>query len=110
MPTKTLTILAILLCTQAVLAQAPAPKPDAPKQGFPAQTPADPAAVPEPDPSQELKTTVRVVKPIVIAPSNWKKGMPIVTADDMLSALENAGADFRTLQADLQKTKQISEI
>src|SRR5262249_33560341 len=57
-------------------------------------------------------TTVKPAPPPPppIAPSTWKRGDPIKSADDLLSALEYAGADMRTFQADLRKTKTRGEI
>ncbi len=72
-----------------------------------------PEQVPAPDPTQQITTTVTVKAapaPFVIAPSLWKPGQPIKTADDLLSALENADATFRSMQADLRKTKLIGEL
>jgi outer membrane lipoprotein-sorting protein len=87
--------LAALAITGLSLAQTPAPAPDQP---------------PAPDPNQQFTTTTTVVKPVDIAPSNWKPGQPIKDSDDLLSALENADATFRSLQADLRKTKIFGEL
>ena len=78
-----------------------------------AQPPAAPAQPPEPDPTKQvtIETTVVAAPPTVkIAPSTWKPGQPIKTADDLLSALENADANFRSLQANIRKVKQFGEI
>lgn len=88
-----------------------APETKQPATPAPATPPTD--AVPAPDPTQQIITTVNVkpaAPPVVIPPSTWKPGQPIKTADDLLSALESADANFKSLQSDLQKTKTRSEI
>lgn len=74
-------------CAGAVMAQEAAPK------GQPLVPPADPTK------------TMTVTTTAVSAPAG-----AIVTADDLLGALELAGKDLRTLQADLRWTKQFGEI
>lgn len=66
--------------------------------------------MPAPDPSKQVITTTVVRPPIAVPPSTWKAGQPIKTADDLLSALESADANFKSLQADLRKTKVFAEI
>ena len=92
---------------------APSPKVPDPKPADPKPADAAPAQPPAPDPSQQITTTITVkpaALPFVIAPSTWKPGQPITTSDDLLAALENADAGFRSLQSDLRKTKTRSEI
>jgi hypothetical protein len=83
----------------------------------PGQPPAPaPGSVPAPDPTRQVTVETTVVAappppaPVKIAPSDWKPGQPIKTSDDLLSALENADAGFRSLQATIRKTKIFDEI
>ncbi len=109
-----------LLPLLAAIAMAPLALGQTVVKPAPAQPPAAPATQPTtppaPDPTKQvtIETTVVPAAPpppaIKIAPSTWKPGQPIKTSDDLLSALENADANFRSLQADLRKTKVFGEL
>lgn len=63
----------------------------------------DAAPAPAPVPAQPFKVTTNAVN-VAVRPA------VIASADDLLTALESAGADLRTMQADLRWTKQFGEI
>src|SRR5258707_822568 len=107
-PFQALSLLAVLGMTSLSVAQttpkAPpaANMPPAKAEQPPAPPSADPPAA---DPNQQSTTPTPVAPPIQVPPSNWKPGQPIKDSDDLLSALEHADLTFRSLQADLRKTK-----
>lgn len=68
--------------------------------------PAQPAAVPAPDPSKTITRTIQVVAARPAPP----KVEDIKTADDLLLALEAADARFQTLQANLREIRLASEL
>ena len=137
MPRHTLTLIAFAGFTAAAIAQTTPPTPPAPSTppattppastppaSGPASAPAAPTTtppappaqqpapvdpndsskyVPDANPNQKLESTAIII--VAPAPAG-----AIKTADDLLTALENAGKDLRSLQADLRQTRRFSEI
>lgn len=66
-----------------------------------------PPVIPQPDPSKVVESRATVVSKPAGAPA---KPGAINTADDLLNALQNADASFRSMVANLQKTKIFGEL
>ncbi|MBY0311259.1 MAG: hypothetical protein K2W85_04255 [Phycisphaerales bacterium] len=91
-PWPMFSVLAVGMMNAAVFAQSTAP--------------AQPAAIPAPDPAKTITKTIQVVAARPAPP----KIEDIKTADDLLLALEAADARFQTLQANLREIRLASEL